>query len=407
MDTASDPLLDELLADAKLVAVYGQRAGCLKDDALFSAIAAAEALPAKSWAAREVIDLQVALNAATQAILPTTLVDLKSGWSPFTGRRWLPSRTVSFVLLSILLMVLAGYTTFIHNQGAALLGALQALQSEQPERKFGQLERQLLNAQTQIFAADKPDETSLSREAYFEMLDDLRDIDKRLSLYVPQAAEYRLKAGWPVDAVRNALTFGKAAPANAQGVAGSASSQAVGPNVCDGQQIAAQAKQYDESEFGRTPLGQMFGRNIKASIDLSCYQGITFQPATVPSISSALSGVQEIVGLYALWILPCVYGALGAAIYYMRSILNPLMPDPSFARMIHRVALGAFAGIILAWFWTPVADTGGDLANIGFSLFGAAFLVGFSIDVFFALLDRLVSVTVGAIGRMGSTPASS
>jgi hypothetical protein len=110
--------------------------------------------------------------------------------------------------------------------------------------------------------------------------------------------------------------------------------------------------------------------------------------------------------LIGLWILPSLYGAIGAMIFHMRVVLNPLLPTPSVVRIIHRVALGGFAGIIIAWFWVPVSQKVPEFSSIGFNLFGMAFLIGFSIDVFFAFLDRAVSVVVGAINRFGRADKS-
>ncbi|WP_181178097.1 hypothetical protein [Mesorhizobium sp. B4-1-3] len=39
--------------------------------------------------------------------------------------------------------------------------------------------------------------------------------------------------------------------------------------------------------------------------------------------------------------------------FHMRMILNPLLPNPPLSRLVHQIALGGLAGMILAWFMAP------------------------------------------------------
>ena len=104
------------------------------------------------------------------------------------------------------------------------------------------------------------------------------------------------------------------------------------------------------------------------------------------------------IGFLGQWVLPALYGMLGAIIFHMRRLLDPATPDPSWMRITFRVLLGAFAGIIIVWFVTPSTQkiTQGEFITL--TSFGLAFLVGFSTDVFFRALDRLVDYMSGAIG---------
>jgi Zn-dependent protease len=89
--------------------------------------------------------------------------------------------------------------------------------------------------------------------------------------------------------------------------------------------------------------------------------------------------------------------------FQMRRILDPLSPNPQFINLIHRVALGALAGMILAWFMAPDTRFGEDVGTIGFGLFSFAFLFGFSIDVFFTLLDEFVAFADATVRKLGSS----
>jgi hypothetical protein len=143
----------------------------------------------------------------------------------------------------------------------------------------------------------------------------------------------------------------------------------------------------------------------KAVSDIKCLLGLT---ATVSlnvydygqNLQSYWKPKIEVLGL---WILPALYGALGSLIYYMRSILSPLLPNPSFDRVAHRVALGAFAGISVAWFWSPSGADNLNVGDLSLSVFTIAFLLGFSVDVFFTLLDRLVTLAKGGISKLEPT----
>lgn len=105
------------------------------------------------------------------------------------------------------------------------------------------------------------------------------------------------------------------------------------------------------------------------------------------------------VNLLVSWMLPGLYGLLGACVFLMRELL--LGNRQSHARgdarivdllsLVLRIALGGLAGIIIGWFWVP---SGGSPSSPTIAIssvsFGVAFLAGFSIESLFALLDRFV-----------------
>ena len=104
------------------------------------------------------------------------------------------------------------------------------------------------------------------------------------------------------------------------------------------------------------------------------------------------------VHLLVSWLLPFLYGLLGACVFVMRDLLhdNVLSKVRGDARnvdlltLLLRVALGGLAGIIIGWFSVPTPLAGSSAAiSISSSPFGMAFLAGFSIESLFALLDRL------------------
>jgi len=140
----------------------------------------------------------------------------------------------------------------------------------------------------------------------------------------------------------------------------------------------------------------------EATRNLQCDGIITITPNSISTLTLQAKTLGEVLSPYALWILPALYGALGGIMFHMRMILNPLLPNPPLSRLIHRIALGGLAGMILAWFMAPGTKLGGEVTGIGFSLFTFAFLFGFSLDIFFAVLDQFVSMSVAAIKKFGS-----
>ena len=112
---------------------------------------------------------------------------------------------------------------------------------------------------------------------------------------------------------------------------------------------------------------------------------------------SAIYQTRNKVGLLTTWLLPGLYGLLGACVFLMRRMLQC---DGSTRRVdvralgvlaiLLRLALGGLAGIIVGWFALPTGSTSISSALAISSLpFGVAFLAGFSIEGLFSLLDRL------------------
>jgi hypothetical protein len=103
------------------------------------------------------------------------------------------------------------------------------------------------------------------------------------------------------------------------------------------------------------------------------------------------------VNMLVTWLLPGLYGLLGACVYVMRDMMlsrrDRTGPDQSVFHqltLLLRIALGGLAGIIIGWFWVPGTVGGGAAAPAISSIpFGIAFLAGFSIETLFSLLDRI------------------
>jgi hypothetical protein len=92
------------------------------------------------------------------------------------------------------------------------------------------------------------------------------------------------------------------------------------------------------------------------------------------------------------YLLPLLYGWLGACLYVLRKLAQEIKALSYTAEqdMLYRlrIYMGTLAGLIVVWFM-PVAQADPNIKSL--SVFAVALLVGYSIDLLFALLDRIIN----------------
>ena len=93
-----------------------------------------------------------------------------------------------------------------------------------------------------------------------------------------------------------------------------------------------------------------------------------------------------------LYLLPLLYGWLGACLYVLRRLAQDIgaksfTPEQGLVYSL-RVYMGTLAGLIVVWF-LPVAQSDPNIKSL--SVFAVALLVGYSIDLLFALMDRIIA----------------
>ena len=150
-------------------------------------------------------------------------------------------------------------------------------------------------------------------------------------------------------------------------------------------------------------FGPRFGYDNVERVVQNCSIGLSYLWNTIPDVRSLIDQVKAITTLYAFIILPSLYGALGSFMYFLRRSLDPYSPNLSILRMSYRVAIGGLAGLAVAYFWSGGEMTGDSFANAGFGLFLVTFVFGFSIEVFFAFLDRLVELSTAGVKNIGAS----
>jgi len=433
MTTSHDPLVSGLLADAKLVAGYG-RYGVFKDSALFAAIGDAEKLNDATASQPEVVKLQTVLNDCSSTVPFSTLAALRTGWSPGDMSRRTALATYFLIALSVTMMIIIGKLTYVYNRGVSIGTELQEIDNNDFSARFGQSIRQVWATKKQLSSATAKQasatDLTLLKDAYYNSVDSLHSLDQRFSSLLVRAQGFMTQeAPFPLWGMQWSYCKLSASPAKAGAPPDFSNPRQMAIDQFCGQEIALPQQQggaennqpLKQSDFDCKNSGNAQGgtevvsatgtsgqaEDVNADFDeatrnLQCDGIITITPNSISTLTLQAKTLGEVLSPYALWILPALYGALGGIMFHMRMILNPLLPNPPLSRLIHRIALGGLAGMILAWFMAPGTKLGGEVTGIGFSLFTFAFLFGFSLDIFFAVLDQFVSMSVAAIKKFGS-----
>ena len=114
------------------------------------------------------------------------------------------------------------------------------------------------------------------------------------------------------------------------------------------------------------------------------------------SFEVALATLRMILDFLAAYLLPALYGLLGACAFVLRQLSADLSRDFSTLRFAHdsrvryslRLNIGILAGLAVGWFIDPTQE-GSVVANL--SPLALAFVAGYGSDLLFAVLDRIVN----------------
>lgn len=108
------------------------------------------------------------------------------------------------------------------------------------------------------------------------------------------------------------------------------------------------------------------------------------------------------------YLLPLLYGILGAGTSVLRclskEIVNETYTDEKGTRHLLRVSLGALAGILVGWFSFLMPDETTTFVG-SISPLAIAFLVGYNIELFFAMMDRALFSITERLQQPASTQA--
>lgn len=383
--------LHALILDARLLLEYAVRAGKLPDDALSDAIHRLE----QSDSAVHVIDLQNAMNAVVTAIAPMTLVDLRAGRNPFDARN-VRSRSRWQIGLSLatlaLIAVIAYYQYLVQREESALLAYRDVLAARGSER--------ITDVRKLVQQGNALAQDSCQRDNYQKARHELRQLASRTVVASTTLYQLSQMSAWPfVETAGSVIERLGGGPAVAAAIASPVALTPPAPP--DPRDVATDP--CDDSQRPRlVPAGysDWLRRVVLDSIDEFCFASklsIDQLAATDPIRGGSASyfgpqgidhdpvaKVEQRLRVHVGWLLPFLYGLLGACVYVMRRLLfDTKGVVVENVVIVLRLALGALAGVAIGWFAVPAVP-----AAPSSMPYLIAFFAGFSIDIFFSLLDR-------------------
>jgi len=144
-----------------------------------------------------------------------------------------------------------------------------------------------------------------------------------------------------------------------------------------------------------------------AVVDGQIQAGDAEDPLGAATQHSVREAAQAVLRALALYVLPLIYGLLGANAYILRAISRQIDDHAlallSFYKYRLRLALGALLGASVSLiFSSDAAATQG----IGLSMTAIAFLSGYSVEFAFSIVDALIHRGRMAIGSDSKTASS-
>lgn len=432
MGLSSDELL---LTDARLVHDYALRTGRLPDDSLSEAIAACEDT-ARPVPREFSVRMAAALNAVIPRIAPMTLVDLRAGRSPFDERQFRRNVVVQSALgcFALLLVTLVAWLSYDLHDETSALAIVQKISDAHLLDKLTDV--RLIAQRGEVFK-----HAGMELEDYHRRIRELRDLYDQLNgsrailqrfLYepgtpshagsrpgspaeaqgsgsstaperhssspsaMPGQAAYAAERG-PQDQQGSSSGSDGAPDSTQQAVDGAKAAMSLGAqapvDVCSPAAIAQFLEPFKDSWIHEVIADSLNEYCFSTKLNFEQTLGYTGHSYGVQT--GDIYRLQNNVAYLTSWILPVLYGLLGSVVFLMRSSLDPRTPNPDVMAVVLRIVLGGVSGLAIGWFWKSGTNLDGGPTVISSIPFAISFLAGFSIDVLFSLLDRMVKGSQG------------
>lgn len=419
-----DPnFVERVVCDAEAIAEVGVNLGRFKDPGpLLDAIAAVRSAQKEgNVLPGQIATLQSAMNAAVPALAPITLNDLRTGWRPF-GRAAISGSRVSIMVgACICLLLLTGSYTLLYDRMVAHLTMMQEFQNSRvPDA--------VLKLYQFVKASEGQDLTDFSKNSVIKekLLDQVAVVyqtDNKFKSYW-EITKYLDTDVNPVQILSYFINSVKVAIFNffdkklyRYSEASIEKDKYSIDNYVNFEKLTDSVKDKVYSDLKKSaylecldvPTDASNSKKIQSYCsmlgDLEAMEGIkvalniSYDYKNAQYFTTAIFKRQGDMIRLGNWILPALYGTLGAVVFYLRRFLDPNYPNPSNASLLFRIVLGGFAGIVVVWIWAPAPSNFGQMTFASIPSFGLAFLVGFSTDIFFQMLDRMVAKAQETLGK--------
>lgn len=410
-----------LVEDSELVVATAVSLGRSdKSGALATTVAEIKAFPdQQNIPPEKVAQLQIALGEALAEIAPITLGDLRNGWRPYTSSFWKTARLSIFGVLCFFILASTAYITLIYDRVGTFFNTTKELQTSQGGEMAAKLYFFLKKYDTEKIYAGGNDQIY---EQALKQIMELHQFNKKLQSY--SNIKRDIDGGFNLSGILNLsnmfnivknfqdlksteLIVGYAdrseydnavrkneSVREAKNAAFNASSE-MGINPLSEDELTKRCSEDGQSKLPHCMLNGYFHeiRNLMQVLRVGV------DPLAQGNFTVDMYRQQAIIDIFGRWILPALYGMIGSILFFARRYVDAAVPDPSFMKFLYRMALGAFAGVIAVGLWTPAASSLNSPSFTSTSAFGLAFVVGFSTDVFFGLVDRLAKVMSDAVGK--------
>ncbi|TFF19836.1 hypothetical protein E3C22_19380 [Jiella endophytica] len=395
--------LRQLSADALLVANFGLKSGKLDSDRLARAIQGLAAKPDADLSTPETLTLQQELRLALHKIQPVTLIDLQQGFDPFArDGEGAPERRVtpfidrlfkwSFFWLALVLAVLCSYYTSWQREADKLFVEVSQLEDDRQAALLDEIIFAAFGAKDVFDLRVSDPARSSGAVALQDRMNTLRRYDIRLNTVANRAARLTLNANvldYAIASIKAMLfTYGR--------------------NVPQGDCFLPEARKIiDATEKGDDNFSRFLqGVDLLSGARYVLRCKLRMNGSDFIQIEESVSEKVEVVRNFyptvTQWLLPALYGAFGAVMYFMRIYITSIYPDPPRSAVLFRVILAAFTGIFVVWFTTPSVISDAGIVNLSFGSLFLAFIFGFSVDIFYDILDKLARTAGNAVGQLGS-----
>ena len=368
------------MEDARILVWYASRSGTAVEETVIAELAEARAArEAGEWSAEREARFWTALNGLARAVRPVTVASIRAsveyGGPGHEATRRVVRRYRRATLGVLLLLLVAQIYWLIGNNIAGQIDTLQKEVGTQTDTLAG-LEGRLRAVESDLEEASGRLIALMSAGSPEEVLSPVRERVTELA---------RQQQALQVEVAR-----AKRLLASARDMLASSQILLQGWDIFTGEE---------------DPLRVLSGLRNGPPADGPGEAGASADPRLRYADNLALLASRSALSTFNQYVLPLLYGLVGALAFILRT-LSREMAAVTYApadnlRYTLRWPLGMLAGITVGWFFDPETLTG--LAAV--QPLALAFLAGYSVELLFAGLDRIVAAFTGEGDGKRPSPA--